>query len=326
LHPGINIISGASDSGKSAIRRAIELVVYNRPVGTAYIRTGAEQCKVQMITTTGTVLREKGKGINSYRVNKDSPWKPGTDVPLEVKEILHLDETNIQDQKDLYFLLNLSPGKVAKKLNEVVGLDEMDRALKDINTRARKVKSEQVFVKEEMDGAEVAIKELRWTVQADIKLNAIQALIDEHTALSERMDYIQQAVINVQYQENKLKDYKLFSEEALTKLEGMFSVRRSEALNRLQVINQLKFIAKIEADVVKPKDINLVKMLSLITKHDDLEMHQEDLLVASDLIMLSETALAEIAEEVQELEEELEAIKAEVDICPFCEQSINGEE
>ena len=322
MHPGINIIQGASDGGKSAIRRALELVTYNRPNGTGYILTGKEQCRVQVQTTDGVVLREKGKGKNTYRINKEKPIKPGTDVPPEVKEILRLDTTNIQDQKDLYFLLNLSPGKVAKKLNEVVGLDEMDRALKDINSRARKVKAEQVFVKEEMDAAEASVKALEWTIQADEKLKYIQVLIEAKGELQARMDRLKQVLINVQYQENVLAGIKLFPEKMLTDLKDMFTLRQSLAKRKINISSQLKFILKIERDLKPPKPVDFEGLKESITLYDKLDVQWEDLEEVICDIQAGDRELGMLQIEIDETHSALAALKYSVDICPFCDQTM----
>ena len=123
---GITAITGKSDAGKSSIQRAIELVRTNRPSGDAYIKKGTKKCEV----TVDEVTRTKSKTVNKYTIEGlDDPLKAvNLAVPEEVIQALNLSDDNVQDQHDSIFLLNLSSGKVAQKLANLIDLEDGHRA------------------------------------------------------------------------------------------------------------------------------------------------------------------------------------------------------
>ena len=58
-------------------------------------------------------------------------------VPEPITKALNLNAVNIQSQMDAPFLLSSSAGEVAQTLNEVVGLEDIDRALTAANRMVR---------------------------------------------------------------------------------------------------------------------------------------------------------------------------------------------
>ena len=134
LVPGINVIVGTSDSGKSALLRAIGWVVFNRPQGTSFIRHGADSASVELdLTRTGIVSRSRGKSANQYRIGESLEEvvlnAVRGDVPEEVSRVLCMGELNIQKQLDSPFLLSLSQPDVARTLNEIANLSMVDTAM-----------------------------------------------------------------------------------------------------------------------------------------------------------------------------------------------------
>jgi DNA repair protein SbcC/Rad50 len=141
LDPGVNVITGTSDSGKSSIIRALRWVLTNRPTGMGFLSWqagGDEPVKTKISFADGsTISRIKSSKENSYAVNGKLLDTIGTDLPEEVREALSMSVDNIQSQQDRYFLLQESPKEVARKLNELVGIDLIDYVMKAIGQMAR---------------------------------------------------------------------------------------------------------------------------------------------------------------------------------------------
>jgi exonuclease SbcC len=120
LSSGVNVIIGSSDSGKTAILRALNWCVYNRPSGKAHISYWNKDLKdettVVITKKQGQVLRIRGNDFNGYRIARGDPddvsvielEAVGTDVPEEVTKLLNLSEVNIQRQMDRPFLISES--------------------------------------------------------------------------------------------------------------------------------------------------------------------------------------------------------------------------
>ena len=137
--PGVNLIVGPSDSGKSSIMRALRWVIWNRPGGDAFISNWSDSCFVNVVTAEQDVVqRLKSPKENQYRID-DKVFKAfGSDVPPDVQQVLNIDETNLQQQLDSPFLLTDSPGEVARYFNRVANLEKIDTAIQYVQ---RQIKS-----------------------------------------------------------------------------------------------------------------------------------------------------------------------------------------
>ena len=138
--PGVNVIIGKSDTGKSAIFRLIEWVRTNRPLGDAFRSEWGGTTKGKIWTTDNrTIERVKGDKENSYQINDNQKMKAfGQNPPDEVFQALMLDEINVQSQDDPPFLLSNSAGEVARVLNQAASLQEIDTVTSNLTKGYRK--------------------------------------------------------------------------------------------------------------------------------------------------------------------------------------------
>lgn len=150
--PGVNIIIGPSDSGKSAILRGLYWLKDNRPSGDNFRSHwgGDTKVKIKFTDVKFFISRNKGKGINNYIINKEKLEGFSTEVPEEVSSVINFSDVNIQKQMDSPFLLSVSAGEVAGHLNKAVNLDVIDRALKNINKKKRDTNTDLVSAENQL--------------------------------------------------------------------------------------------------------------------------------------------------------------------------------
>lgn len=145
--PGLNVIVGPSDQGKTAIIRALRWVLYNEPRGSDFVRVGAESCRVTVTFDDGTrITREKGPRTNRYVIEKDGERREFNTVTPEVeREVaaahgmmpLVVDEDreiklHLGGQLEAPFLLE-EPGTLrAKALSQIVGVHIIDAAIREV--------------------------------------------------------------------------------------------------------------------------------------------------------------------------------------------------
>lgn len=148
FEPGLNIIIGQSDKGKSAILRALKWVLYNEPRGTDFIRYGTNECTVTIITGDNyTVIRKRKTNKNIYIVIRPDGEKLefenfGNDVPIEVIEATGIKKVkldtdteaklNLNEQLDPPFLLSETGTMRAKAIGRIVNTNIIDAAERDI--------------------------------------------------------------------------------------------------------------------------------------------------------------------------------------------------
>ena len=149
FHKGVNCIIGSSDVGKSAILRALRWVVFNRPSGDSFRSYGSQTTNASITTNGVTVTRTKGKK-NAYIVAGKLLDAVKMDVPEEVNAALNLNNTNIQRQFDRPFLLDDSPGDVARHFNAIANIDDIDFSLKNIQSWIRKNTSDIEHTEEQI--------------------------------------------------------------------------------------------------------------------------------------------------------------------------------
>ena len=204
---GLNVLTGTSDHGKSAVIRAIGWVLHNKPSGDAYRTWGAKEDTVVTLTFDdgNVIVRRRGKKLNQYEVNGEVFKALRSDVPDEVNEITQMQDVNFQPQNEAYFLLNETPGNVAKKINAVADLAVMDATLQTSNKAVKSLKDDLKHVEilitskknqltnmayldgmtEDMNGLTDTGAEI---IQLDIDIDEVEVLITSTTIVGEDLD------------------------------------------------------------------------------------------------------------------------------------------
>jgi DNA repair exonuclease SbcCD ATPase subunit len=148
--PGVNVILGSSDSGKSSIFRALLWVLTNRPSGSAFRRTSSKLTSVTVESDKGKVTRKKSDTKNLYAVVETGKDRLvlkafGQDLPADIHHILPIDTFfSIQHQADPHFLLSSNSSEVGKVFNKVARVQLIDSSIRYVG---RILKNARVFEK-----------------------------------------------------------------------------------------------------------------------------------------------------------------------------------
>jgi len=206
----ITTICGPSDTGKSAILRAIRWVAFNRPRGEGFRRHGSDKTSISILFSNGWRVRRLRGKENCYQTKspgEDSvshKYKAmGTDVPEGVSQILNLGPENFQSQHDPLFWFSLTAGEVAKEINSIVDLTVIDDAMAHVARLVRKTKSEIDVVQDRLGEAEADAKETEHAVElhADfIRLKEsqerLEGLTDARNGLSLLLEQMDDALVD----------------------------------------------------------------------------------------------------------------------------------
>src|SRR5690554_6424307 len=142
--PGVNVIIGQSDSGKTAIIRALRWAVWNRPLGDSFKSHWGGDTSVLVEMDECRVERFKGKE-DHYKLWVDDGLEPlefkafGVDPPDEIGRALGFSELNLQNQHDPAFLISNNPGEVARHFNKVANIDQIDSSLRAVESWIRSI-------------------------------------------------------------------------------------------------------------------------------------------------------------------------------------------
>ena len=176
LHPGVNVVVGESGRGKSAFMKAFDFVINNETSKSAdgalgFINRPLDRGKIAEVIleacdqdTVDTIKRTRGKSINEYQLNDDTPQKAfgRGNVPDHIAKIINMSSVNYHKQKDLPFLLNDSPGEVAKQLTGIINLEEIDESVTLANSSVRENKKILTDLIQEQEEIEDQIKNLEY--------------------------------------------------------------------------------------------------------------------------------------------------------------------
>lgn len=198
LSRGITTITGPSDIGKSAIIRALRWVRFNRPSGESFIRDGADEAQVLVVTGDTFIRRNRGKKVNTYTIDGQELEAFGNDVPEQVLKALNLDEVNFQSQLDSPFWFSLSAGEVSRQLNEIINLGIIDSTLSNLASALRKASTEQEVRQGLLEEAKAQREALKPARDMDKALQEVEALAEEAGKREKRASRASQLVEEAQ--------------------------------------------------------------------------------------------------------------------------------
>jgi exonuclease SbcC len=280
--PGVNVIIGSSDSGKSAILRTLRWLAWNRPSGDTLRSWWGGKTFVKATLDNGTVERSKDKA-EEYVLNDSLTLKAfGLSVPEDVSKLLNLSEINLQAQLDAPFLLSSTPGEVALHFNKVAGLDKIDKSQQNVEREIRELNS--YIGKTKKDGKPGT------------------GLLGEKERLTEQLEdyeYLEKYEIELEVLETMEKQ-KTSLEKALSKLIVSFN-------NIVDVHNELDDISeivKLEKKVLHTQslidkkrqiDSEVKKITNIVIRHSTIEneIYSYELQMAIEPMVLSLSELIE---------------------------------
>lgn len=160
---GLNVIVGPSNTGKSAIVRALRKLIRDDPPGKTFIRQGQTECVISLIieknNATCEIVRKITASKNLYYLNDFEFGGFGREIPQEIQDTLEMflivlensDKVDLHfaDQHDTPFMVTKgSAGTRSKLIGRIGGLHVLDRAIvfinKDIRTENSTLKSKLI--------------------------------------------------------------------------------------------------------------------------------------------------------------------------------------
>lgn len=179
--PGTNVIIGLSDAGKSAVFRAINWVLSNRPLGDAYRSEWGGDTHVILRLSDGNVVeRFRSASSNEYRVNGEILKAFGSDPPDAVLEVLRMDSANIQAQGAPPFLLSASPGEAARMLNKAASLDEIDKTIANLRKSLQETNRQLEYNTKQKERLEEELKEYDDLPDFEERVKALEDMDQEY--------------------------------------------------------------------------------------------------------------------------------------------------
>lgn len=196
--PGTNVIIGLSDAGKSAVFRAINWVLSNRPLGDAYRSEWGGDTHVILRLSDGNVVeRFRSASSNEYRVNGEILKAFGSDPPEAVLEVLRMDSANIQAQGAPPFLLSASPGEAARMLNKAASLDEIDRTIANLRKSLQETNRRLEYNTKQKERLEEELQEYANLAYLEEQVLELESIEEEYQKRKSSTESLSKLVSNV---------------------------------------------------------------------------------------------------------------------------------
>lgn len=199
--PGVNVITGTSDSGKSALLKALLWVITNRPQGMAFRNFSCKKgdaMHVVMTVNGQCVQRTRSETENSYVVNEQKFVAMRADVPQEVSEAHGMDAVNIQQQFYPHFLLSATPKEVVRTLNAACDLSIIDRTVKIVNGIQHAAKTEANALELSLREFHARRSSLEWAEVAHKKLIQTRTLYTTFENKRKNVEYLESLLQELQ--------------------------------------------------------------------------------------------------------------------------------
>lgn len=197
---GVNVIIGPSDSGKTAVIRAMKWIFFNEPSGTDIIKKGEDSAKVTLKLNTGfKIIRGRSKSKNYYEIispeNETQRFEGfGLNVPQEIIDLTGINKIdlgnmkkslNIAEQLESPFLITESPSIKANALGKLAGVDIIDKALGNLSKDIYEINSDRKSLEKEIKDQKDILKNFEYLKDEKVKIERLEYIfnqVDEYTS------------------------------------------------------------------------------------------------------------------------------------------------
>jgi len=276
---------------------------------------------------TVAINREKGKTsyMLSYKGQEESFQAIRTDVPSEVTEVLNLSSYNLQSQHQTYFLLQDTPGEVARALNELTGLSIIDSAFKKVSAKIRETTSKIESLKSDRDRGKEQLK------QYD-NLDAIKILIEDierDTAELSKIEADRIKITNSITELNKIKERMAEQQSLLEVADEMTAIfalitEREEIVSQgIKIQSLFRTISSIKEDLEQDAawlemEPPYIEISDLLKEYETVSKKKDSLSSLLSLINRNEEGTSATTAVLQMSISKYITLLDESKICPTC--------
>ena len=306
LTPGVNVIVGSSDSGKSALVRGLRWLLYGQPRGDAFRSWWGGDTSVEIITDTASVKRIKKNNDDVYIVNteniENSEFRAfRNDVPDEVAAVLNMEDINIQRQLDPPFLIKNSPGEVAQHFNRMARLEKIDTGLKNVQSLIREAEQSIKAKDIELTNVQTKVETYSYIEDVETVITEIETLTDEITDITDEITDITDEITDIT---------DICSEVTIIRKQ---ITETNELLQAEPIINQIEQL-HTEIKETKLKQSNIRQIITDLTEINNEIKNIELILPAETLINEIMVLMAEKKEQVKRTNQLIEITDSIIDL------------
>lgn len=331
FHPGVNVIIGNSDTGKSAILRSLSWVIRNKIDDKSFRSHWGGKTDVEIVFSDGNhISRTQDKDNCYYWSNSetDEEYKAfRSDIPEDVTNVLNMDILNMSYQFDPPFLLSDSPGEVAKTLNKIADLTDIDISIANIRKIVLANNREISGVEFQLEELEQRKKELSFLPEMEKDVNELEQLLHKETQLDSQITLLNKLIASISKNEEELAELDLFlaADKEVTKVSVLVDREKSLTSQARGLESLIKTIETDSKDLEVLNsfllaEIEMKSVLIFIEKESELSMQIKRFKLIINSIENSELKVRDSERFITHLSNHLKSVMPEV--CPLCDQEI----
>jgi len=356
--PGLNIILGSNNRGKSTIMRAIQYLVTCRPTTEieGLTRWGNNALFIKLTMSDGSwVIREKGKDINQYQVydarKGGDPLRLsgfGISVPEQVVETLGMGLVSFGNRKNVFlnlsqqdevFLIGEGEIEMARWMYSITNLNDirgaMDQMTRECRTLGDQVKDSDIRI-DELQRKMSGMPDLDMLMMALQSDEEIRDRVSESLSEVRRMEVILDGMMSLKRKAIPVKNRIDVRRMLLAEVTPYLTSIEDDADGLRELIRLDESIDKIEGDIaeirfrdrslVQKKRIDMSGLTEEAIRLEDLldvlaaiEEMERDIGTGMSNIAASERVKEKVMEEIIDLEKEMFGDDL---TCPLCGQVV----
>jgi len=350
LADGINLVTGSSDNGKSAIMRALYSVFLDKH-DSGWIRDGEKEYTVKITFVNGdTFERTKGKKniltMTPFGGETKTAQSYGKDMPEDYRKFLgYIPETSdgplpFSLQKKDVFLVDKKELSLGQEISVLLQVDDLEKGASNLkkeitkyNTQTKELQSDKQKLETELEQFDDLDRKLKLVEDLDEILSVHKELSDlvhrkQSTLITCRDIYNE--VVNITTKLKQVKNvYKLLSTELLEIENQQLIVDEKNSMIH-DAISIIERIEEIEKDkIVANEFVNgvLGQTVTLIVETDTIITNKRNMLDEVNSIEeetqsidgFINTLQSEIENYDREINTLIEKQKTTTSVCPTCE-------
>jgi len=317
---GVNIIVGESDSGKTAILRALRWLIWNRPSGDSIRSVWGGETRVTIFVDDIPICRIKDK--QEEYILEDSHFTAfRTDVPEEIQKVLNFNEINLQNQLDAPFLLSETPGAVALYFNKIARLDKIDTGLQNINSWIRELNNNIKYQEGQETKYKEEIKKYDYLEKFETEVEVLEEMDEQYKTSLQQSTKLENLILDINDSIADIKEVSeiLQYEKAVNDILFFIEQRAEIDLQESRLEKLLMEINNVQNEIKEQSIILEIEkpvndIVKLIEEADMLNKQQKSLFkLLSSIDSITNTLNVKNA-----LKTSLEEKLSKLEICPFC--------
>ena len=193
LKPGLNMFTGSSDNGKSAISRSLHLALLDS-FRKYDVREGQKNAKITITFTNGDWYSRTKGDTNEIEYQREGQKvvkhsRFSKNIPPDVTEFLgYIPRTlsgalPLANQEEKFFLITLSDETLPKEISRLLGIDDLEEAASLLGSDVNKISGDIKRVVGEIENTKAKLEPYEDLDEKIKNLNEFKDLIAEYESL-----------------------------------------------------------------------------------------------------------------------------------------------